>query len=189
MKSFAGPIALACLLCAPLAAQESTTLTAAQQGLLEAAYLGQLEEVERLAAEGTAVDFADSEQRTPLMMAAFNGHTSVLQFLMEKGAKLDSRDSNGRTALMYASSGPFEEAVAFLLKQGAEVNAQGTQEGFTALMTAASEGLLGVVQLLLANGADPSLLDKDGDTAASFARQNGHTEVIELLETPPTRNE
>ena len=119
------------------------------------------------------------------MLAAFNGHTPVLQFLLEEGAEVEAKDVNGRTALMYASSGPFEEAVAFLLEHGAEVDVQGTLEGFTALMTAASEGLVEVVRLLLAHGADPSLVDKDGDTAASFARQNGHSEVVELLENPP----
>jgi ankyrin repeat protein len=189
MKSFVVPIALTCVLCAPLASQESTTLTAAQQELMEAAYLGQLDEVKRLETAGTAVDSADLEQRTPLMVAAFNGHTPVLQFLLDKGAKVDSRDVNGRTALMYASSGPFEEAVAFLLENGAEVDVQGTLEGFTALMTAASEGLLEVVRLLLVNGADPSLVDKDGDTAMSFAQQNGHAEVVALLGNPPKSNQ
>ena len=189
MRFYVVPIALAGVLCAPLTSQESTTLTAAQQELLEAAYMGLLDEVEGLVAAGTPVDFADEEKRTPLMIAAFNGHTPVLRFLLDKGAKLDSRDVNGRTALMYASSGPFEEAVAFLLKEGAEVNAQGTLEGFTALMTAASEGLLEVVRLLLVNGADPSLVDKDGDTAMSFAQQNGHAEVVALLGNPPKSNQ
>ena len=88
---------------------------------------------------------------------------------LTEGAKLDAKDSNGRTALLYASSGPFTETVGLLLKQGAEVNTQGTLEGFTALMTAAAEGQLEVVRLLLEHGADPSLKDKDGDTAESFA--------------------
>lgn len=189
MKSFAALVALACLLDAPLASQESTTLTAGQQQLMEAAYLGQLDEVKRLVSEGTTIGFADPENRTPLMVASFNGHTPVLRFLLEKGAKLDARDSSGRTALMYASSGPFEEAVTFLLEQGAEVNAQGTLEGFTALMTAASEGLVEIVRLLLVNGADPSLVDKDGDTAMSFAQQNGHAEVVALLGNPPPARE
>jgi ankyrin repeat protein len=178
------PVALACILSAPLAAQEETAVSPAQQELMEAAFNGQLDEVKRLVSEGTTVDFADPEKRTPFMVAAFNGHTPVLRYLREEGAKVDAKDVNGRTALMYASSGPFEEAVAFLLKEGAAVNEQGTLEGFTALMTGASEGLLEVVRLLLADGADPSLVDKDGDTAASFARQNGHMEVLELLESP-----
>ena len=72
-----------------------------------------------------------------------------------------------------------------LLEKGAAVDVQGTLEGFTALMTAAAEGQTEVVRLLLEHGADPGLKDKDGDTAASFARENGHTAVVELLENPP----
>lgn len=185
MNSIVATVALACVLGTTLASQDANTLTPEQQQLMEAAFNGNLEEVQRLVSAGAVVDAADQEKRTPFMVAAFNGHTPVLQYLLEEGAKIDARDSNGRTALMYASSGPFEEAVAFLLKEGAEVNTQGTLEGFTALMTAASEGLLEIVRLLLANGADSSLEDKDGDTAASFAQQNGHSEVVALLANPP----
>jgi len=179
------PVALACTLSAPLTAQEPTALPPAQQALMEAAYLGQLDEVKSLASEGTSVDFADSEKRTSLMWAAFNGHTAVIEYLLGEGLQVDAKDSNGRTALMYAASGPFAEAVELLLKKGATVNVQGTLEGFTALMTAASEGQLEVVRLLLEHGSDPALEDQDGDTAASFARQNGHAEVVALLENPP----
>jgi ankyrin repeat protein len=54
-------------------------------------------------------------------------------------------------------------------------------------MTAAAEGQLEVVRHLLDHGADRSLEDTDGDTALTFARQNGHAEVVKLLENPPDR--
>jgi ankyrin repeat protein len=168
----------------PVAAQTNPPASA-EQMLMEAAYLGKLEDVKRLVLKGATVDAADPERRTSLMWAAFNGHAAVVGYLLEKGAKLDAKDSSGRTALMYASSGPFAETVEVLLKEGADVNAQGTLEGFTALMTAAAEGQLEVVRLLLEHGADPSLKDEDGDTAQSFAREKGHSEVVALLENPP----
>ena len=118
------------------------------------------------------------------MWAAFNGHAAAVRVLLEQGGKVDAKDKNGRTALLFASSGPFEETVGLLLKKGAAVNTQGTLEGFTALMTAAAEGQLQVVRLLLQNGADPALKDADGDTAESFARQKGHGDVVKLLSGP-----
>ena len=172
---------------AAIAAQAPSPLTNAEQALMEFAYAGNLGEVRRLVSEGTAVDAADAEKHTPLMWAAFNGHTPVIAYLLEKGAKLDAKDQHGRTALMYASSGPFSGTVELLLKKGAEVNVQGELEGFTALMTAAAEGQLEVVRLLLVYGADADLKDKDGDTAESFARQKGHSAVVDLLENPPPK--
>ena len=50
-------------------------------------------------------------------------------------------------------------------------------------MTAAAEGLVDVVRVLLAKGADPDLVDKDRDTALSYARQNAHTDVDALHES------
>ena len=54
-------------------------------------------------------------------------------------------------------------------------------------MTASAEGLADIVSLLLGAGADRNIKDVDGDTALDFARQNSHTEVVELLENPPAR--
>jgi ankyrin repeat protein len=155
------------------------------EALHGAAHDGDLETVSRLLEAGIAVDLRDPGERTPLMWAGFNGHTPVVLQLLENGAAVDAKDTNGRTALMYAASGPFVETVEVLLDKGAEVNAQDTLEGFTALMTAAAEGQLEVVTLLLARGADPVLEDVDGDTAASFAEQNGHPAVFDLLRSPP----
>lgn len=166
------------------AAPQTAATSPAEVQLAEHAFAGNLDEVTRLVSSGTKVDSVDGEEHTPLMWAAFNGHAAVVSYLLEAGAAVDARDVNGRTALMYAASGPFPETVELLLDKGAEVNAAGTLEGFTALMMAAAEGQAEVVRLLLERGADPGIQDEDGDTAASFARQNGHTAVVGLLESP-----
>jgi len=180
-------LVLLCLLTgAPVMAQAQAGLTQAEQVLMEAAYQGKLDVVEKLVTEGTSVDTTDPEKRTPLMWAAFNGHKEVVGYLLQQGAAVDAKDESRRTALMYASSGPYPETVKLLLDKGADVNTQGTLEGFTALMTASAEGQMKVVQLLLKHGADRTVRDKDGDTAESFARQKGHTAVAELLKTAST---
>ena len=185
MRSLA--LFLVLLVCSvPRLTAQTSAVASAEQRLMEAAFSGELEEVQRRVSEGADVNAADPENRTSLMWAAFNGHAAVIDFLLDEGGELDGKDSSGRTALMYASSGPFAEAVGRLLERGAEVNVQGTQEGFTALMTAAAEGQVEVVRLLLEHGADLALEDKDGDTARSFAQSKGHAAVVELLDNPPS---
>ena len=171
----------------PAAAETQDPQAVVERVLMESAYNGKLEEVQGLVSAGVSVNAQDADERTPLMWAAFNGHTKVVAFLLEQGAKIDTKDLNGRTALMYGSSGPFKETVELLLKKGADVDAQGKLEGFTALMTAAAEGQLEVVRVLLIHGANPALEDVDGDTAQSFAEQKGHTAVVDLLKDPPPR--
>jgi len=185
MKILITLVALLSSVTAHLAAQTPVQLTPEELALMEAAYAGKLDEVRRLVLDGTTVDVIDEERRTPLMFAAFNGHAPVAEYLLDAGAEIDAKDSSGRPALMYAASGPFVETVGLLLKRGADVNVQGTLEGFTPLMTAAAEGLADVVRILLVARADRDIRDKDGDTALTFAKQNGHSEVAALLESPP----
>jgi ankyrin repeat protein len=71
--------------------------------------------------------------------------------------------------------------VQILLDRGATPNAVDSEEHFSPLMHAAAEGNLEVVRVLIANGADKSLKDIDGDDAAAFAAQNGHLQVVEYL--------
>ena len=77
--------------------------------------------------------------------------------------------------------GPAEAQTRDVLQQPAEIDVADSEEHFTALMYAAAEGQLEVVRLLLDHGADAALKDVDGDTAETFARNNGHTEVADLI--------
>ncbi len=152
-----------------------------EQSLRDAAFYGQLEQVQELLSHDTDVNAKDQDGHTALMLAAFNGHSKIVNLLIDEGADVDMRDAMGQTALLYASTGPFAPTVKILLKAGAEPNAADNNEHFTPLMHAAAEGQLEVVKLLLENGANPALKDIDGDDAQTFARQNGHIEVAELL--------
>jgi ankyrin repeat protein len=169
------------LIGSPALAQRPSPEAVAESALMESAFNGKLDVVQQLVSAGISVNAHDPEQRTSLMWAAFNGHTPVVSFLLEHGAEVDAKDKSKRTALMYASSGPFKQTVELLLKNGADANVQGSLEGFTALMTAAAEGQLEVVRVLLAYGANADLKDQDGDTAQNFAEQKGHTAVVDLL--------
>jgi len=148
----------------------------------EAALNGDAAQVGEALKARMPVDVLDENGNSALMLAAFNGQVEVMRLLIKAGAEIDRRDGNGRTALMFAASGPFPEAVELLLRHGAAVNAVDAVEQFTALMFAAAEGHARVAEVLLQHGADPGLKDKDGDTAATFARQRGHRALAARLD-------
>ncbi|SHF49481.1 Ankyrin repeat [Fodinibius roseus] len=163
--------------------QQETAAQFTDQDLRNAALQGQLSDVRQMVEQGVDVNASGEGGRTPLMLASFNGHTDIVQLLLEEGARIDDRNADGRTPLIFAASGPFPNTVALLLEQGADPDATDGVDGWSALMFAAAEGNANVVQVLLEQGADPSLTDKDEETALDFARNNNHTEVVELLKT------
>lgn len=152
-----------------------------EEKMRQAALDGNGTMVKNFLEQGIYVDAIDAEGHTALIFAAFNGHSEIILDLLEAGALVDRRDVMGRTALLYGSTGPFPEAVKILLDKGADPNLVDSDEHFTALMHAAAEGHLEVVKVLMSKGADQTLKDIDGDDAASFAKQSGHTQVVEYL--------
>ncbi len=149
----------------------------------EAALNGDLEGVSSMLKLGMDANETDVEGRTALMFAAYNGHTEIARILIDRGAKIDALDHSHRTALLFAATGPFPETVKFLLDNKSNPNVVDNGEHFSPLMHAAAEGNLDIVKILLEYGADPDLKDVDGDTAESFARQKGHTALVDYLKS------
>ena len=69
-----------------------------------------------------------------------------------------------------------------LIAAGSDVNERDVF-GHTALMFAAGEGHLEIVQILLAQGAEVNALNQVGATALSRAKAKGHTEIVNLLKS------
>lgn len=94
------------------------------------------------------------------------------------------RGTNGRTPLMEACwRGDYEE-VSRLIIAGESVNAQ-NNNGTTPLMYAKTfafgSGDPRILKLLLRSGADPSLRDRAGKTAADYTRERASL-VLSVLE-------
>ncbi len=167
---------------APLVSAPAVSSPELVAQLNESALEGDMSGVKAALKAGADEKGTDEDGRTALMFASFNGHSKIVLELLDAGADIHHRDAMGRTSLLYAATGPFPETVRILLDKGAEPNVIDSDEHFTPLMHAAAEGNLDVVKILLKAGSDPTLIDVDGDNAASFARQAGHTEVADHLD-------
>lgn len=129
-----------------------------------------------------------TKNQTALYAAVIQNREDLVQKLIEKGADPNIADSEDAYPLSEAVAGSNAnpQIVKMLLDGGANVNAQEQNEG-TALIFAASNKAISsqtrteIVKMLLGKGADKSIKDKTGKTALDWAKQQGHTDVADML--------
>jgi ankyrin repeat protein len=111
----------------------------------------------------------------------------MLLKLLEYGTDINARDWNGRTFLHHSAHHETPAVAEFLVEAGIDIDVVDHQSGTTALGLAAWNGRLPVVEFLLSAGADPSLpADPKWAWALplSFAKKQGHEDVVKRLATP-----
>ncbi len=175
-----------------------------------AAYLGDLQRVEKFIDGGANVDAKDQKGQTALHYAAKAGQIAVAKLLIANGADVNAGDdwtplqeaayhskeivelllakgadiNTGKwPALHIALDGGRFDIVDLLLAKGADVNIR-DDKGNTPLHIAASYAASRypkIVELLISNGADIKAKDNNGKTALSYAIEYYHTEIAELL--------
>nr|HEV8008582.1 ankyrin repeat domain-containing protein [Bradyrhizobium sp.] len=141
-----------------------------------ASYAGNDVIVEALLAHGADERVADETGKPPIIYAAAGARFDIVKRLLARNIDINARYSNDLTLLMWAS-GPDEKApeaqavqiISYLLDAGAHVDDR-DDRGRTALMIAAEGSHEGIVNLLVARGADASLKDKAGKRAADLTR-------------------
>jgi cytohesin len=150
--------------------------------LHEAAQQGQRERVQQLLAAGADVDEEGQGHSTPLYIAAENGHYQVVLLLLDAGASVTAADAS-------SDSGASQDAADSDSKSGGDVNAtmpsHSRRKDWTLMHAAVDGGHPGVVQLLLAAGADADAEATEcmgeGWTPLYLAARNGDHEIVQLL--------
>jgi ankyrin repeat protein len=122
--------------------------------LLWAVHTGNIEIVRALIAAKAAVDAANDYGITPLLQASRTGDAALVELLLQSGANPALAHPEGEAPLLAAARAGSVPAVRLLLARGVDVNAAETYQKTTALMWAAAEGHLDVVDVLLEAGAD-----------------------------------
>jgi ankyrin repeat protein len=120
---------------------------------------------------------------TSLRLAAALASYSAMQELLKDAPDVSAPDDGGRTPLMgtpgYLEAG--RQVAQLLIDRGADIDAR-DKEGDTALSLATRSGDIGMVQLLLRNGANVSPLP-DGMTLKELALRMGHDEIATLVDS------
>ena len=149
--------------------------------------------VSSLLTQGADVDGQTESGKTALMAVACSGNTEIMELLFAAGADTGIRDSDGWTPLMYAATSGNIKAVELLLYAGADINeGNGNSSGdwtngTTALMGAAYWGHVAMVKFLLDRVPSKELRDNNGKNALQYAREQGHHQVVKLLQSYVSR--
>lgn len=128
---------------------------------------------------GTRVDATNASNETALMLVALQGDLDSARVLVERGAQVNRP---GWAPLHYAAAAGHLQTIEFLLEQSAYIDAESPNRT-TPLMMAARHKHTNAVQLLVDAGADPTLRNEAGYTAADYLAAHGeHAEAGRLRE-------
>ena len=137
--------------------------------LMFAANQGHIDMVKLLIEKGSDFSIKNINDSTALMLAAENGHIDVVKFLFNEKVNLLSKDKNPWT--IYEALYNLTNATKYLCEK----------EGWKALILAASNGHINVVNYFLGKGVNLSLKNNNGWTALMAASSNGHLDVVKIL--------
>ena len=127
--------------------------------------------------------FADSNQRTPLMVLFF-GHQAcakgadgraIVSLLVQRGANVNAVDDKKNTALMFAAGDCDRETMRLLIQAGSKVDAK-NWAGLTALQSGIYSGNPGLEELIAAGAR------LDAATAKTYAESyKGNPKALALI--------
>ncbi len=142
---------------------------------------GNADVVRALIGAGAKANAKAKDGITPLCLAVSEKKHDAIKALLEGGADANAGPSDGSGPLYIATSKKDPEAVRMLLDHSALPLPKGVKLAFIPLDTAASNGSVEIVGMLLKAGAPVSAQTHRGDTALAGAALRGHLEVVKIL--------
>lgn len=121
---------------------------------------------------------ADVSGRVPLHYAALFGDLHRAREIVDAGADVGVVDHDGQSPLHYAAQGCSVAVAELLLSRGVDVDPEDV-DGNTPLWCATlrTRGEGPIVQLLLAHGADPHHVNREGRTPVNLAKALGGVDL------------
>lgn len=143
--------------------------------LIAASSEGHIDIVQLLIDAKVDVNAKDKDETNSLMAAAARGHTDIVEALLKAGAIVNEQNVDGHTALMFAYNGKnqvetlWERYHQFVSESEMESTGEAVDDGGTGpIIREALDNHNRMVTLLVKNGADESIKDKEGHKASDF---------------------
>ena len=137
--------------------------------------------IQSLLARGVDPNAESADGRTSLQLAIESGNEPMAQLLICGGADVNANFAGGETPLSVAVGNRSASLVQLLINEQGNPNGL-LRNGRTPLHVAAEVGAdIGILTLLLNNGAHPAKGDDESWTALHYAAHFGHIEVADLL--------
>lgn len=152
---------------------------ASRSALAVAASNGHLELIKFLILSGADINRLDVNGYTALNLALLSQKFEAIKILLESKADPNITGPKIIKPLIYAASRDYKEVVELLLQHGADPNL--TYAGTNALISAASNGYIELVNRLIPITKDLNHRDGKNMTALFVAIQQNHGNVVEAL--------
>lgn len=125
---------------------------------------------------------------TVLAFATFAKKPEEVKQILAMGADPNVTINNAITPLQIAASEGYDSICTSLLKRKAAIDAQ-SAKGRTAMMGACQNGRTKVVKTLIPYGPKPLIKDNDGKTCLDYAQENGHYDIVRIIDYAQLKNE
>ena len=161
-----------------------------------AAMKGQVDIVTDILRSPAAADLLNAKggmwDRTPLAYAVEKTHSDTVRVLLQAGADPGITSENGNTAIHLAAAIGQVDIMKDILRLHSNanlLNAKGGTSQATALTYAVDKSHVDISRVLLRAGADPSIVDMNGNSALHIAAARGEVNIVkDILELSSGKN-
>ena len=147
-----------------------------------AAENGQAEVLKLLIANGIDVNKTNGNGFTPLHLAAIRNKAEAAKLLLDAGADPNQPNllDKKMAAIHYAAVNESLDVAQLLLDHGVSIDAPGAYKA-TPVIWAAYSGTLKSVKFFVDRGAIMTVVDTNGDTALTSAKESKKEDIVEYL--------
>lgn len=145
--------------------------------------------VKFLLSQNCKIDQMTRDSLTPIMISSFNLDYPMSEYLLSVGSNINKKGAGGVSPIgwLFFDVDPAEDYFFLLknmlelfIKNGANINSK-DNDGNTPLMYATSLGLKTIVDILMENGADPTIMNHQGLTANKIGKTLNFRKISQSL--------